>query len=193
MHFLRTVLLAACLVGGGTPGLLPATAQPADDVASHPGYVDLNDVESWFQTKASIQVDITGSLLQLVAQTTEESDSEFSRMVSGLKAIQVRGYPMQNIDPDEITRRTEELAANLEDRGWRRVLYVRDGSEVARIFLRPEPDHGTDRIAGLTVLAVDPTDETVIVNVVGPMEPDQIQKLGANFNVESLREVRTAQ
>jgi hypothetical protein len=202
MRLLRTVFFATILLSGWSfPAVHPAAGQSgtgSDDAASltsHPGYVNLSDVESWFDTDASIQVDIRGSLLHLVAQSTKESDADFSKMVDGLQAIQVRGYPMTGLDADAIGQRVDRLAAELESQGWKRVLYVRDGAEVARVYLRPDStatgSNGEgSRIAGLTVLAVDPADETVLVNVVGPMEPEQIQKLGANLNVESLRQVK---
>jgi hypothetical protein len=98
---------------------------------------------------------------------------------------------MSEVNAEEITRRTDAFAQRLEAEGWRRVLYVRDGAEVARVFLRPDPDSDGDRIAGLTVLAVDPSDEAVLINVVGPISPDQLQQLGSSLHIESLRDIKT--
>jgi hypothetical protein len=197
MPLLRSLFLGVVFLAGGWAvhlsgpayGQSPSNGSPSDELARHPGYVDLRAVESWFDTRATIQVDISGSLLSLVAQSTKESDAEFSQMIDELKAIQVRGYPMAGIDAQEITRRTDRLAQQLEREGWHRVLYVRDGSEVARIYVRPDET----QIAGLTVLAVDPSDETVVVNVVGPMHPEELQRLGTRLDIESLRSVQAAQ
>ncbi len=192
MFRLHSVSVAVFLLLGGFA--LPALGQSADDLASHPGYVDLREADAWFDTEATLQVDLRGTLLDLVAQTSSAADTSFSGMVRGLKAIQVRGYPMAGIDADAIRERTDRLAAALEDQGWERVFYARDGAEVARVYLRPNSNDGTDRrIAGLAVLAVDPSDEAVLVNVVGSMHPDQLQKLGDNLNVESLRTIETKQ
>jgi len=188
MPRLRSLLLPVCLLlaAGWTA---PAHAQGASPLPSHPGYINIEEVESWFGTPASIQVDLQGSLLDLIAQSSR-SDGDLSEIVDGLAAIQVRGFPMDGVNAEEITRRTETFAQRLEDEGWRRVLYVRDGAEVARVFLRPDPD-SDDRIAGLTVLAVDPSDEAVLINVVGPIPPDQLQRLGAGLQIESLRDIKT--
>jgi len=187
MPYLRSLTLSFCLLASF--GWSPATyGQSSSALSSHPGYVDVEQMESWFGTPASIRVDLQGSLLDLIAQSSR-SDREFSRMVDGLQAIQVRGFSMKDVDPDDIIRRTESLATELERRGWRRALYVRDGQEVARVFLRPDPDAEDERIAGLTVLAMDPTDETVVINVVGPISPDQLQRLGTDMQIESLQDI----
>jgi hypothetical protein len=186
---LRSFLLPVCLlVAAGWTA--PAHAQGASPLPAHPGYVNIEEVESWFGTPASIQVDLQGSLLDLIAQSSR-SDGDLSEIVDGLAAIQVRGFPMSEVNAEEITRRTDAFAQRLEEEGWRRVLYVRDGAEVARVFLRPDPDSDGDRIAGLTVLAVDPSDEAVLINVVGPIPPDQLQRLGAGLQIESLRDIKT--
>jgi hypothetical protein len=183
---LRVSVLALCLATGlAVPGIAPA--QPSDSLRAHPGYVDVAQIESWFGTSASLQVDVHGPILDRVARSTAESDADFSRLVDGLEAIQVRGFPMQGTDSDEVRRRLETFAQELEARGWQRVVYVRDGNEVARIFLRPDPERSDERVAGLTVLAVDPADEAVVVNIVGPMAPDQLQRLGSNLQIETLR------
>lgn len=184
---LRSLLLPVCLLLAAS---WTAHAQGTSPLPSHPGYVNIEEVESWFGAPASIQVDLQGSLLDLIAQSSR-SDGNLSEIVDGLAAIQVRGFPMDGVNAEEITRRTEAFAQRLEDEGWRRVLYLRDGAEVARVFLRPDPDSDDDRIAGLTVLAVDPSDEAVLINVVGPISPDQLQRLGAGLQIESLRDIKT--
>jgi hypothetical protein len=189
MLHLRSFLLTVCLLFA-TGWHATGHAQSTSPLPSHPGYVDVEQVESWFGAPASIQVDLQGSLLDLVAQSSR-SEGDLSAMIDGLAAIQVRGFSMSEANPEEITRRTEDFAQRLENTGWRRVLYVRDGAEVARVFLRPDPDSDGDRIAGLTVLAVDPSDEAVLINVVGPISPDQLQRLGSSLHIESLRDIKT--
>ncbi len=174
-------LLAASLT-------LPAQAQDRSELASNPGYVDLSQVGSWFNTTPNIEVNLMGTLLDLIAGSADDGESDFSALVSQLKAIQVRGYPMRGASIEDIRQRVDAFSAQMEQDGWERVVYIRDNEELVNIYVRPNGDS----IAGLTVLATDPSDdESIFINIVGSISPDQIGKIGRGLNIEELEDVPT--
>lgn len=181
----------ACAVTGGLLVLSlvgPAQAQDQNDLSSNPGYIDMNEVETWFNARPKIEVNLQGTLLDLIAGSASESESEFSSMVSQLKAIQVRGYPMSGASLDEIQQQLTDFSDRLEQQGWERVVYINDEQEMVNIYVRPDGDS----IAGLTVLVTDSKDdESMFINIVGSISPDQIGKIGRGLNIEELEDVPT--
>jgi hypothetical protein len=167
---------------------VPTQAQDASELTSNPGYVDLGQVQSWFNTPPNIEVNLKGTLLDLIAGSAEDGDSDFSTLVSQLKAIQVRGYPMRNASLEVIQQRLTDFSAQMEDSGWERVVYIREDDELVNIYVRPNGDS----IAGLTVLATNPNDdESIFINIVGSISPSQIGKIGRGLDIEELENVPT--
>ncbi len=185
---MRTLFrLAFPLLVWAAVGLVPtATAQDTtQNVRAQPGYVDLGSVESWFDTDATVEVTLKGALLDLVASASERSDPEFSQLVQSLSAIQVRGFSSKNMSTQVLEDRTRQLTSMLEEQGWERALYVQDDGETAHIYVRRD---GED-IAGLTILSTNPDSESVFVNIVGSIRPEQIQKLGRKLEIKTLENV----
>ena len=192
MRTLTSYFTLAIVFGGlllaGTPRL--AHAQDSDeDLSSNPGYVDLQEVESWFNTAANIEVNLRGTLLDFIASTSESSESDFASLVRRLKSIQVRGFPMTSATQEDVMQRLDSFGSRLESQGWQRVVYIRDEGERVNIYVRPEGE----TIAGLTVMTADPDDEeSVFINIVGSINPEQIGKIGRGLNIESLEDVDTS-
>lgn len=186
---LFTRILSALAIGLVAISLTaPAQAQDRSELASNPGYVDLSQVQSWFNTSPNIEVNLMGTLLDLIAGSAEDGESDFATLVSQLKAIQVRGYPMRNASLDDIKQRLTDFSSQMEQNGWERVVYIRENDELVNIYVRPDGD----AIAGLTVLATNPEeDESIFINIVGSISPDQIGKIGRGLNIDELEDVPT--
>lgn len=180
-------VLAALIIGG--LAYTPAQSQDRTTVSAplsdSPGYVDLSSVGDWFDGEASTQVDIQGPLVNLVAESSKSNNTAFSRIMGDVTAIQVRGYPTPASATDHVAKQTRAFTAALEKDGWRRVVYVRDQGDEVSVYIQ-ERD-GT--IAGLTMLSMQPGDESVFVNIVGSLSPDQIGQLGQGLNLSSLQQV----
>ncbi len=185
----KTLLSALVLTASSLLLMAPsqrAQAQQAE-LASLPGYVDFNEVSSWFDAPANIEVNLRGTLLDLISGSTD--DPEFSRLMSGLQAIQARGYPMPNGTQDDVMARFQELSSRLEADGWERIVYIRDEEENIYIYAKPDGES----IAGLTVMMADPGErETMFVNIVGSIRPEEIGKIGRGLDIEPLQNVDTS-
>lgn len=143
------------------------------------GFVDIAQVEAWFADEPTIEVNIRGALLNLVAEASRFEDPELSEMLKRLKSIQVRGFELRGTDP-EIVRRSDDLGRSLESQGWETIVRVRDDGEVVHMYLLASGD----TIEGMVVLAMDEyDDEAVFVNIVGEIRPDQIGRIGRRFNI----------
>lgn len=184
MRYLLTLALTTGLFVATLGVFAPAHAQ--GDLTSDPGYVDMTSVDGWFNSEATVRVDIQGELLNLIASASDDSRSDFSQVVQNLRAIQVRAYSMQGMDATSISERVDELASRLERDGWSRALFIRNEDSVSRVYVRRNASE--DEIHGLTVFTTKTDGESVFVNIVGPMTPEQIHRLGDDLDIESLRQ-----
>lgn len=172
--FVLLFVFAAALAG-------PVRAQ--DALAREPGYVDLMEVERWFDRDAKIEVNVQGPLLKLVAEASKYEDPELARMLHKIKAVQVRGYDMHASEFANIEERASQLSNLLKQRGWDTVARVRDREERVEMFVKVNGD----AITGMMVMVMSPDeDETIFVNIVGEIDPEQIGRLGGKFGVTGL-------
>lgn len=159
----------------------PAWAQ--DDVTRDPGYVDFGRIEQWFDREPKLEVNIKGVLLELVAEASRNEDPELADLLRRLKAIQVRGFALDRDQYGDVERRTSELAQRLERQGWETFARVREDDERVDMFVRTRDG----AIAGLVVMVVSPgEDESVFVNIVGDIRPEQIGRIGRKFDIGPL-------
>ena len=159
-------------------------AQGQDDLDQDPGYVDVQTIEEWFDAEPNIEVNVQGALLELVAEASRESNPEMADLLNKLKAIQVRGFTEGSFDRETIQERTQALAEELENRGWLPAVHVREEGENVNMYLREE--NGT--INGLMVMVAQP-EESIFVNIVGPIDPAQIGRLGRAFDIDPLKDL----
>ncbi len=158
-----------------------SSAQVPADVRADPGYLDLGMIESWFNQEANIEVNVQGALLNLVRSASRHEDEELADMLGKLKGVYVRGYKIDPAAVENIASRTGKLAQSLSADGWETVVRMRDEEERVDVFLRSNQN----RIAGLVVMVVG-EDETIFVNIVGEIDPDDIGRIGGRVNVPDI-------
>lgn len=174
--FLFAGLGLLLLLGLATPTL----AQ--DRLEDDPGYLDMRQVEGWFEVSPRYEVNVKGALLKMVAEASRYEDPELANLLSKLKAIQVRGFALRWSQFDEVVAQVETMVQGLESRGWDTVVRVREEEEHVDMYLKMDGD----AIAGLAVFVVEPgDDETVFVNIVGEIDPADLGRLGRRFNFET--------
>ncbi|MEM7052578.1 MAG: DUF4252 domain-containing protein [Acidobacteriota bacterium] len=147
----------------------------------HPGYVPLDELALMPRDTLSLEINLTGPLLALVAGATRQEDPEFSDMVAGLLAIRVHVGPIA----DGVGRRVDRAREWLDDNGWQAIVRMRDGRDQTYIYLKQD---GKDFV-GLTLVAAGEDDEAVLVNVVGRVDPQRLGALAGRFDIPGLDEI----
>jgi uncharacterized protein DUF4252 len=165
--------------------LLAASSGLAQRLEDQPGYLPMEELDLFPRDKLSVEINLHGALLRMIAAATRGEDPEFSGMMAGLKSIQVQVVPLIGIDEGSIRTKIGRAVRWLEDRGWQSTMRVREGGEETYIYLK-ETD---GKIAGLTLLSVQPGDEAVAINIVGRIDPEQIGRLGRSLDIPELEKV----
>lgn len=177
----KSLLIAASLLLGTTS--LAQAQNSTLPLEREPGYVDLAAIETWFQADPIIEVNVKGALLKLVAEASRYEDPELADMLRQLKAVQVRGFSMRGVRRDQVETRAKELSKRLESQGWDTVVRVWDDGDQVDMFVKVNGD----AIAGMMVMVTSPDeDESIFVNIVGQIDPEQIGRIGSKFNIDPL-------
>src|SRR5579863_7034879 len=68
----------------------PLCAAPQAPIESAPGYIPIETLGLFAHQQVSVEVNLSGPLLELVAAATKSEDPDFSKIMIALRAIQVR-------------------------------------------------------------------------------------------------------
>jgi hypothetical protein len=159
----------------------PVAAQSR--IEDDPGYVDFSRLASEFGQQPIMEINIHGALLRLVAEASELEDPELARMLRRIRGVYVRGFELEGLDVDRVRRLKDNISTTLERDRWDSFIRVRDRDEDIDFFVRMQGDD----IAGLVVMSIDRSDdETVFLNIVGNIRPEEIGRIGRKFGVGGL-------
>lgn len=135
----------------------------------------------------AVNVEIDSLLINLAGSVLDDDDQEekdVKALVKGLRGLYVRSYEFkaagQYAESD-----LSQIRSQLSGRGWSRVMSLKnrgDDFDDAEVYAAREGD----RIEGLVILAVDPKEVTVI-NVVGSVDLDKLQRLAAGIRLPRVR------
>lgn len=151
----------------------PATqAQTSDEL----GYVNPRIVEGWFDEPPTVEVNLRGPLMKMVVKgmKARKENPEAAALLNRLKAIHVRIFETQDTQMETLEARSTELIDRLRRRGWETVVRVREKDEHVNIQTRSRDEN---TIAGLVVLVNGSDGESVFVNLVGDISPEEIGQL----------------
>lgn len=164
-----------------------ASAVAAQDidrkVKKHPGYVDFEALRIFKGDEAKIEVFLKEPMLNLVSKFVKDEDPELYEMLGKLKLVRVQVFDVDDAKVREFAEITKKTTAMLDDKGWERIVRVRDDEEHVDVYLRPSDNY--ESILGIVVM-VAADDEAVFVNVVGEINPDDVARLGEHFDIHEL-------
>jgi hypothetical protein len=137
------------------------------------------------RAKETVEVTMDGPMLRWASKflSADDPDEEkAAKLVANLKGIYVRSFEFDK-EGAYSAAEVEALRSQFRSPGWSKVVGVRserDGDNVD-IYFKLE----NDKMAGIVIIAAEPK-ELTFVNIVGPLEVDQLADLGGEFGVPKL-------
>jgi hypothetical protein len=156
----------------------PAAAQ----LEQHPGYFPHERFSLLPPESVSLEVNLAGPMLGLIAAAVGEDDPAFAQLVRGLEGIRVRIAEVSELDPEALRAGFREAGGWLGEQGWQTVVRLREDDEELYVYLRVV-DGAT---VGATVMALEGQEEVVIVNVVGPLDLALLASLADSLDLPQL-------
>ena len=173
----RTLFILLILLGFGIQ------ISYAQSARSMPGYVDLSrlgDLQAVIGSEPTIEVNVEGALLRLVAEASRAEDPDLAVMLRRLDGIYVRGFAMKPGVPARARDRARVIGAALEKDGWTTIVRINDEEEYVRMYALMD----RDQIVGMVVMAIEAdSDEAIFLNIVGDVDPEEIGRIGSRFRV----------
>lgn len=174
---MKTQIIRKILVLGLTAMLaLPAMAQE-DALKDLPGYVDFGQLTDIFG-EPTVQIAVGESLLGLVGSLSAQEDPEAAEVFNRLQGVRVNVFEERDISPEGVEF-VKDASAKLSSMGWESVVTVNSQEEQVRVFMKLNED----MVQGITVMVVDES-EAVFVNVIGDINPAELEKVMDNFDVD---------
>jgi len=163
---------------------LAASAAPAQQLLEDfPGYFPEEHLSLLSADDVSIEINLQGALLQMVAAFAGKEDPEFAQLVGALEAIRVRsGEPSGS--SAEVRERLDSAQRWLVENGWLALVRVREEGEEVYVYSREQDGV----FVGFTVLAVEDTEVTT-VNLIGHLDPNQLAAVAEGFDLGVLDDI----
>ena len=162
----------------------------SDEVLNHPGYVDFSTLSAIAGDEPNVEVSLKAPLLNLITNILKNNDEQAANFISTLLSVNVRVFESSMLDTDRIAETMSEIAANLDAQDWERVVRVRDNSEHVDVYFRLSDN--ADVIYGIAIMIVE-SNETVMINIVGDISPDDISAIGTRFDIDELSDLEDLQ
>ncbi|HTS34179.1 MAG TPA: DUF4252 domain-containing protein [Candidatus Solibacter sp.] len=137
------------------------------------------------KAKETVEVTMEGPMLRWASKFLSAEDPEeakCAKLVQNLRGIYVRSFEFDK-ESAYSNEDVEQLRALVHSPEWTRVVGVRsvhDGENVD-VYFKLE----NDKMAGIIVIAAEPK-ELTFVNIVGPIDVDQLADLGGEFGIPRL-------
>jgi hypothetical protein len=154
----------------------PVMAQE-DALKDYPGYVDFGELGDIFG-EPTVQIAVGSSLLSLVGALSAQEDPEAADLFKRLNGVRVNVFENTEITQEGIEF-VKDASSKLSSMGWESVVTVNSADEQVRIFMKINED----MVQGITVMVVEAT-EAVFVNVIGNLNPAELEKVMDNFDVK---------
>jgi hypothetical protein len=122
-------------------------------------------------SEPNVEVDLNAALLGFVAEAAKGTDPEVADALAGIDGIRVRVYE-ELADTVAVAAFIEDASKALERANWQRMVYVRDGTDKVRIYVKMRDQEMT----GMTVMVVD-SSEAVFISVAGSIDPAQLGRV----------------
>src|SRR5262249_42743153 len=113
----------------------------------------------------------------------DPDEARAAKLVANLKAVYVRSYEFDKA-AEYTSADVEALRSQMRVPGWSRVVGVRSETDGENVDVFFKLDN--EKMAGIVVIAAEPK-ELTFVNIVGPIEVDQLADLGGEFGIPRLK------
>lgn len=187
VHRHRLLVTAGLVVLLVVIGASALSAAPGDEFKKLPGYVDFEAMGVLKDVETSVEVFLKGPLLKLCREAVRNDEPELAEMLDGVQYVRVQVFPLDRRSSEEVSRKTGEIAKNLEKKGWEVAVRVRERDENVFVYILPGKD---DKIEGLVVMAVEDGEEAAFINIVGTIDPEQLGRVGRNLDIDDLDDIR---
>jgi hypothetical protein len=159
----------------------------SSDVTIEPGYVDFGDLARFENTTGVTEVILDEDLLSILAQISTEEDPNVMAILNGLKLVKANVFEVSEENKSGLESKINSIDSKLSGTDWKRIVKTRSKDELANVYIK---HNNNKQIIGLVVTSMESSGEAAFVNIVGTIDLATIGKLGKQFNIPHLNEMK---
>ena len=159
----------------------------SNDVRNEPGYVDFGDLTQFESTTGVTEVILDEDLLSILAQISTEEDPNVMAILEGLKLVKANVFEVSEENRSGLESRINSIDSKLSGTDWKRIVKTRSEDEIANVYIK---HNNNKQIIGLVVTSMESSGEAAFVNIVGTIDLATIGRLGKQFNIPHLDEMK---
>ena len=149
------------------------------------GYYPIEEMGIFADGDLEVDVDLSGAMLRVAAGAMENHDAGIAELVANLERVRVQVGAPSGVDAATVAQKIAAAQATLGSAGWQKILSVEESDE--QVYLYALESAGN--IVGLTVFVSEGSEEVVVVNIVGDIDPETLGRLLANMKDFDLDEI----
>jgi hypothetical protein len=158
-----------------------------DDVTKEPGYVDFGNLVEFESTTGVTEVILDEDLLSILAQISTDEDPNVMAILNGLKLVKANVFEVSEENKSGLESKINSIDSKLSGTDWKRIVKTRSEDEMANVYIK---HNNNKQIIGLVVTSLEKSGEAAFVNIVGTIDLATIGKLGKQFNIPHLNEMK---
>ena len=162
----KTMILSILLLVLAAPGAFAQKGAPLPAT----GLLPLDDLDLFPEDKLSVEINIEGALLRMVAETVKGDDPDLSSLLSNLRSIRVQVLPLADGNLSLAKSSFSRAVRWLEGQGWKSTVRVREKGEETQIYLKETDGMGEG--------------EAVVINIAGRFDPADIGRIGRGLKID---------
>jgi hypothetical protein len=177
-------LVRSSLVAASFALVLTGAARSAE---AEPGYVDFGQLMPSAKGQF-VEVNLSPALLKFAAKIAAHQEPDAAELIGNLKRVRVNVVGLDEGNRAGAVEQIESIRRKLAADGWTPVVSVREENDGNNVNVHVK-QRSEDAIDGLVVTVIDKKGEAVIVNVVGNITAEQINKVAEKYDIEPLRKI----
>lgn len=151
----------------------------ADSLNLQPGYVDFGDLSAISDKPPEVEISLGGALLRFLAAAIEGEDKDLADTIGKLRSIRISVFELQPEDLADATARALAISKQLEAGGWESAVVINSEDTLVRMYMMMH----NDKVAGMTVMVIEPESNAVFINIVGEIDPAQLGRVTNQFGL----------
>jgi hypothetical protein len=174
---------------------MPAQDDPA--VRSMPGFIDLDLIQIPVDAEEVTEVTLGPQLLKMAMGTEENGDSNLSEALEGIASIRIKAFDVTPEQGEQMRPIVEQFDQQLKADGWQQLVRVKEGKELVVVSMLNDPADER-RMAGLFIMAFDPSSDAAFINIVGTIDFSKMGKLlesmdNVDLNLDELGKINISE
>lgn len=158
-------------------------ARAQESYQTHPGYVNLDDIDIPDDASEVVEVTIGPELLGMFTDIDMDDMADLEGL-NNLIAINVKNFEIPERDMADIKKKMDKIDKQLRSQQWKQIVKVKKPGEFTNVSVKYGKKK--DKSLGLMIMSLDESGSASFVNIVGGIDFHKLGQMGVKLNENTL-------